>query len=103
MVSAGSNASNREEEGWYVECDASHPAAVASWRIEPRYAPDWVYRARLAIRRLIPRPRPVLWGGRIERRANALDRLLQGRAVVIRLGDWPAIRLDQPERTPLRN
>lgn len=65
------------EEGWMVECDRKHPHAQPVWRIEDRpHRIRWWIRFR--IRWFYGKPRPVIWGGRVDRRAFWFDRFLTG-------------------------
>lgn len=80
------------EEGWMWQCKADASEARPVWRVEGRVMPRWWYsfgrrRRRLLGATLYPAFRPVLWGGRLPRRANRLDRLLLGRWVCNVPGD----------------
>jgi hypothetical protein len=70
-----------EEEGWQFECDGRHLEARAAWRVDYRLSPKSWAAFRRFTSGLHPRGRghgfrPVLWGGRVERRAYRVDRLL---------------------------
>lgn len=71
------------EEGWFTECDSAHPDAIPVWRVEER---PWRFRwwIRRRIQHLfyrntdLMRRSPCIWGGKVDRRANWLDRVLIG-------------------------
>lgn len=70
-----------QEEGWFFPCEATDPDAIPVWRVEGSEASGWWRRHRelpwkLLFGDLRPRASNALWGGRIERRATKLDRLL---------------------------
>lgn len=79
------------EDGWMFVCDASNAAAIPAWEVKYGYTlVPWSVRRRL--RALHPRERrmrraPVLWGGKLERRARWFDQVLLGRGYVLVRGD----------------
>lgn len=69
-----------EDDGYFLDCEPGHPDAIELWRCEPGHPPLWLVRLRYWQQRLGARRRrrPVLWGGRVEREATWLDRVLFG-------------------------
>jgi hypothetical protein len=70
------------EDGRHYECSAGDPDAIPVWRVAERAQLRYRFwdfmRRRVYSSTDILGKRPVLWGGRLHRRANWLDRLLIG-------------------------
>lgn len=78
-----------EAEGYMREVPADDPRALTAWRAEWVGDIDGTLRRRTQrrLRRRRPCFRPVLWGGRLEHRANRLERVLYGRSTINLPGD----------------
>lgn len=71
------------DEPWWFECASDHTAAVPAWRCEASYRSTRLSRWRGAAWRRYAGHRyrrpASLWGGRVQRKANRLERLVFGR------------------------
>lgn len=94
--------------GWHQECPASDDGAIPVWRVDER--PQRIRRRLRLIslstmyrrqrRRNIARakaPAPVIWGGRVERRATWLDRFLGFGAIYLTVVGDEWIKLGESE------